>query len=814
MNKSYTKTKAALLASTLILPSQIAMAQDKDVGLEEIVVTAQKRSENLQDVPVSVQVLGNTQLENLNVNGFSDYVKFLPTVSFTQTRPGMAQVYMRGVVSGSNGNHSASMPSVGVYLDEQPITTINEILDMHMYDIARVETLSGPQGSLFGASSQAGTLRIITNKPEIGEFSAGYDVAANTTKSGEMGYTLEGYVNVPVSDQAAIRLVAWHESQGGYIDNVPSTLTFPSSFVTIDNAEFAEENFNDVETTGARAMLKLDLNENWTVTPSVIYQDQHSTGIFSHDPDVGDLEVTRYAKDDYDEKWIQAGLTIEGKIGNLDVVYAGSYLDRDRLSQYDYTGYSEYWLSYYEYYYTGSGYCLYDNAAGGCADPTQLVTGDEKYKKQSHELRIQSPQDGRFRWIAGLFYQKQEHNFDLRWIVPDADPAGSVVPQSEGTNPAFDWQTVVWQTRQVREDRDKAIFGELAFDITDNLTLTAGIRAFKFDNTLYGFNGFLKHCTYYEDADGDYTIPINPDGLPAFPCFDTRILDGQKKDSGQTYKLNLTYKIDDDKMVYATYSEGFRPGGVNRARVPNIPGYDPDYVYNYELGWKTQWLDNRLRFNGALYHLNWDNVQFSFLDFAVSNLTIIQNVGASRTNGAEFDLDFAASENLTLSLSGSFNDAKLTVDYFRDVSDPDSLIAPKGTRMPFVPKVQLSASARYTQEVAGLPGFAQLSVAHTGGSYSDLDVNVNYNQFYYDSGALKFKDVPIRSWQEAYTVVNLSAGIDGDNWSLGIFADNLFDTRAEVQRGDSVYTVFYSQMDSQNQTIRPRTIGVRFGQKF
>ncbi len=815
MNKFYSTKRAALLASTLILPSHVVLAQDSDVGLEEIVVTAQKRSENLQDVPLSVQVLGNTQLENLNVNGFEDYVKFLPTVSFTQSRPGMAQVYMRGVVSGSNGNHSASMPSVGVYLDEQPITTINEILDLHMYDIARVETLSGPQGTLFGASSQAGTVRIITNKPEIGEFSAGYDVAASTTKSGEMGYTLEGYVNIPVSDQAAVRLVGWHESQGGYIDNVPSTLTFPSSYVTINNDEFAEENFNDVETTGARASLKLDLNENWTVTPNVIYQEQHSTGVFSHDPDVGDLEVTRYAKDDYDEKWIQAGLTIEGQIGDLDVVYAGAYLDRDRISEYDYTGYSEYWLSFYEYY-SGGGYCLYYNAAGGCADPTQLVTGDEKYKKFSQELRIQSSQENRFRWIAGLFYQKQTHNFDLRWTVPDADPAGTVVLE--------DPQTVVWQTRQVREDRDKAVFGEVAFDITEDLTITAGMRAFKFDNTLYGFNGFLSHCTYHPDpvtGKPDTDNPFNPDESPAYPCFDTRILDGQKKDSGQTYKVNLTYTVDDDKLVYATYSEGFRPGGVNRARVPNIPGYDPDYVYNYEFGWKTQWMDNRLRFNGAFYHLNWDNIQFSFLDFAISNLTIIQNAGKSRTNGAEFDLDFAATENLTLSFSGSFNDSKLTADYFQATDDPATpdvdetvLSAPAGTRMPFVPKVQFSASARYTQDIAGLPAFAQLSIAHTGGSWSDLDTRINTNQFYYDNSVLKFKDVPNRSWQEAYTVVNLSAGIDGNNWSLGIFADNLFDTRAQIQRGDAVYTAFYSQMDSLNQTIRPRTIGIRFGQKF
>ncbi len=809
MKKYYGKTKVALLASTLILPAQMAIAQDTKIVLDEIVVTAQKRTENLQDVPVSVQVLGNTQLENLNVNAFADYIKFLPTVSFTQSRPGIAQIYMRGVVSSGSANHSASMPSVGVYLDEQPITTINEILDLHMYDIARVETLSGPQGSLFGASSQSGTLRIITNKPEMGEFSAGYDVAANATKSGEMGYTLEGFVNVPISDKAAIRLVAWHETDGGYIDNVPGEITIQSTGEVINNNGLVEKNFNDTNTTGARALLKVDLNENWTVSPSVTYQKQHSTGWFNHDPDdVGDLQVKRYAPEDFDEHWVQAGLTLEGKIGNLDVVYAGTYLDRQRDSQYDYTGFSEYYGAYYEHYSPGSGICYQYDADGECANLLQFTTGDEKFKKQSHELRIQSQQDSRIRWLAGVFYQKQEHNFDLRWLIPGADPAGSVVPE--------DPNTVVWQTRQVREDRDKAIFGEIAFDITDDLTLTGGIRAFKFDNTLYGFNGYLDHCTYHPDpltGRPDHSNPFNADESPAYPCFNTRILDGRSKGDGQTYKLNLTYKVDDNKMVYATYSEGFRPGGVNRARIPNIPGYDPDYVYNYELGWKTQWLDNRLRFNGAIYHINWDNIQFSFLDYSVSILTIIQNAGSSRTNGAEFDLDYAASENLTLSLSGSYNDAKLKTDYLRDANDPDSLIAPKGTRMPFVPKLQLAATARYTQDVAGLPGFAQLSVAYTGGSYSDLDTNV-YTQYYFEDNVELSRRTPGRSWQKEYAVVNLSAGIDGDNWSLGIFADNLFDSRAEIYRRDFVYTTIYNKTDTTIQTIRPRSIGIRFGQKF
>ncbi|GHF24109.1 TonB-dependent receptor [Kordiimonas sediminis] len=799
------QTKSALLASTLILPTQALSAQQDTASfsLEEIVVTAEKRTENLQDVAVSVQVLGNTQLENLNVNGFDDYVKFLPTVSYTQARPGQAQVYMRGIVSGSNGNHSASMPSVGVYLDEQPITTINEILDLHMYDIARVETLSGPQGTLFGASSQSGTLRIITNKPVIGEFSAGYDVALDTVKSGEMGYTLEGFVNAPISDNAAIRLVGWHEEDGGYIDNVASELTFPSSGITINNDDFAEKDFNDVTTTGGRALLKVDLNENWTISPGLIYQEQKSTGYFSHDPeDVGDLKVTSYTDNEYDEDWYQASLTIDGKIGNLDVVYAGAYLNRDRVSYYDYTGYSEYWESYLQYYYEDAGYCLYYNADGGCANPRQFVTGDEKFKRNSHELRIQSPQDNRLRWIVGAFYQKQEHNFDLRWTVPDADPAGTVVLE--------DPNTVVWQTRQVREDREKALFGQISFDLTDKLTLTGGLRLFKFNNTLYGFNGFLRHCTGFY-VDGKFVE--DPAGEPQYPCFDTRILDGQSKGSGETYKANLEYTINEDAMVYFTYSDGYRPGGVNRARVEGIPGYEPDWVENFEFGWKTQWMNNRLRFNGSIYHLNWTDVQFSFLDFSISNLTIIQNVGASETDGAEFDLDFAASENLTLSLSASYNDAKLKKDYFQDASDPDSLIAAAGTRMPFVPKLQFTATARYTEEIRGLPAFAQLSLTHTGGSWNDLDTN-EYPQFAYNNGSFSPVTVNGRSWNDSYTLVNFSAGIDGEKWSLGLFVDNVFDKRAEIQRGDFVYTVFRSATDTVHQTNRPRSIGIRFGQKF
>ena len=212
MNKEFTRKPLVVAVSAALRGSLVAglvavpahAQEQSERALEEIIVTAQKRSENLQDVPISVQVLGNQQLTDLNLSDFADYIEFLPTVSYISQRPGVSQVYMRGISSGGDGVHSGSMPSVGVYLDEQPVTTINRVLDVHVYDVERIETLAGPQGTYFGASSQAGTMRIITNKPQIGEFEAGFDIGAETVNDGSEGYTGEGFVNIPLTDNSAL----------------------------------------------------------------------------------------------------------------------------------------------------------------------------------------------------------------------------------------------------------------------------------------------------------------------------------------------------------------------------------------------------------------------------------------------------------------------------------------------------------------------------------------------------------------------------------------------------------------------------------
>ena len=755
----------------------------ENLVLEEVTVTAQKRTENLQDVPVSIQVLGNEQLENLQVKGFDDYIVFMPTVSYTSAGPGYGQVYMRGISSGGDGVHSGSMPSVGVYLDEQPVTTINQILDVHIYDIARIETLSGPQGTLYGQGSQSGTIRIITNKPVIGENQGAYDIFMNTTKSGDPGFGLEGFINIPINDRMAVRLVAWYEKEGGYIDNVPGELTYAASGLTVNNNATVEKNYNSASTAGLRALLKIDLNDNWTLTPGIMYQTSDVDGRWAHNPDyVGDLQVRTFFPEWNDSDWYQASLTLDGKIGDLDLVYAGAYLDRDVLSSYDYTGYAEYLEDLYGYY---GYYCLYYDPLGDCANPSQYVAGDENFNRISHELRLQSSSDQRFRWVAGLFYQRQEHYFDLQWVVPDMNPADSVVQNGVTT----------WQTNQKRVDKDGAIFGEVYFDVTDDLTLIGGLRWFNYDNSLYGFNGFLRHCTGYYDANGDFVQ--DNDGEPQFPCYDTGILDDSQDGDDTAWKGSVEYRISDSKMLYATYSEGFRAGGVNRARVPGIPKYDPDWVYNYEIGWKTTWAGGRFRFNGAAYIVDWEDFQFGFLDFSVSNLTIIQNVGNARTKGVEWDMNFAATENLTLTFSGSYNDAKLRENFWRIDTDEDEGLpptAPKGTAMPFVPDLQLTGIARWNFDVGNMPMFGQVAASYRDESWNNLDVEV-------------------RQSMDDYLLLNLSAGIQREKWQLMFYFNNVTDERGQINILDPGY-FSPSGIDYNQNIIRPRNFGIRWSQSF
>ncbi len=469
----------------------------------------------MQTVPISIQAIGTERLEQLQVKDFNDYVKFLPSVSYTSLGPGFSLPYFRGVASGENNNHSGPSPSVGMYLDEQPITTIQGALDIHMYDIARVEALAGPQGTLYGASSQAGTIRIITNKPDPTGFAAGYGLEGNFVNEGGAGYLAEGFVNLPISANAAVRLVGWVRHDAGYIDNVAGERTYQSTGACITNVQSPsagcvstpqrpESDSNDVDTYGARAALRIELNDNWSITPQLMGQNQEVNGNFAYDPAVGDLELTHFFPDISKDKWWQAALTVEGKIGNFDLVYAGAYLKRDDIVDADYSDYTFFYdecCSYVSAYWN-------DSVGDPLPDPSQFIHGTDGYKRQSHELRLSSPTDNRFRFVAGLFYQDQEHEIFQNYKI---NGIGGYVSGGEFLPLAIpEWPDTFWLTNQLRKDSDSAVFGEISFDFTEKLSGTAGIRYFETENSIRGFFGFMteNYSTNYGVAKcADYPQP-------------------------------------------------------------------------------------------------------------------------------------------------------------------------------------------------------------------------------------------------------------------------------------------------------------------
>ncbi len=291
---------------------------------------------------------------------------------------------MRGVASGENANHSGPLPSVGVYLDEQPITTIQGPLDVQIYDIARVEVLAGPQGTLYGASSQAGTIRIITNKPDPDAFDAGFAVTGSTLE-GDLGYVGEGFVNIPIGEKAAIRLVGWTKHEPGYIDNVLSTRVFPTSGIAVDNSERVEDNYNDWTKTGARLALGIDLNDTWTLTPTVMAQKTKANGTFGFDRLEGDLKVAHALAREHRGQ-VGAGRAHRARQDRQ----LGSHLrrrvpqarrrHRERLLRLRV-------LLRHLLRATASS-CLRQRWRRSI-DPSQFIVGSDRYKKQSHELRCQ-----------------------------------------------------------------------------------------------------------------------------------------------------------------------------------------------------------------------------------------------------------------------------------------------------------------------------------------------------------------------------------------------------------------------------------------
>ena len=794
---------AALLASTALGTALPALAQDQqaaaaDVQPEygDIIVTATKRSESLQKVPISIQALSTATLEQHQVASFDDYAKLLPSVSSQSFGPGQSQIYFRGVTSGGDGLHAGSAPATGLYLDEIPLTTIANNVDFHVYDVARVEALAGPQGTLYGASSLAGTLRIITNKPDPSKFEGGIDLQGNKFGKGAAGGMAEAFVNVPINEGMAIRLVGFYEHDGGYIDNTlkirnldvdndPTTGHaggVAGADVSISNAAQVKKNFNDVDTYGGRAALKVDLDDNWSMTPTIIYQNQKTHGNFLYDPRAGDLKVHDFVPEYNKDRWYQAALTIQGKLGDWDVTYAGGYFERKVANATDY--------SYYTVDYSvPSGYANFPDGHGGFIDPTQDQYLRDKYTKQSHELRVSSPADAPFRLTAGMFYQRQTDAIAADYVI---DGIGALNLDPDVTFPVgiTGFGDSVFRTRLTRRDKDAAAFGEASYDILPNLTLQGGIRVFATKTSLYGFSGF--------EGDAESAACI-PDGATNRPCSN---VDKRQNETGETHKANLTWKITPDKMVYFTYSTGFRPGGVNR-RAGIVP-FKSDTLTNFEIGWKTTWLDRRLRINGAVFTQEWKNVQFGLSPVGSNGVTNTYNAGNARVKGVEGDFSLTLG-GFVLSGAGTYVDAKLTSpfcsfdDLGNSVCDPNvAPAAPKGTRLPVQPRFKGNINARYNMTLGHIEAYVQGTALHQSGTRTFLTTD----QF------------DVIGPTKGFSTFDFALGGTLDKTNLEFFIQNAFDKRGELSRNVACGAIAYCGQDYRIYPIKPQIFGVKLGQRF
>ncbi len=747
-----------LLVSLLFGSLPAAFAQEEE-AIEEIIVSARKIEEGIQKVPMAVQVLTAETLENLNIEMFENFAEQTPSMTFLGAGPGgstvASQVFIRAVSDGGSGNFGTSSPSAAVYLDEQPLTTIGAAADWHIYDLARIEVLPGPQGTLYGASSQSGTVKIVTNRPNKEKFESGVDVSYSTYDNGDDNIKFEGFVNVPVGDNAALRFVGYSLDYGGYIDSVDSTLFIDNVITTFDGAvlrmyqdavttPFVEEDHNTVKRYGARAKFLYDFNEDWSVIASIAHQDDEVDGSWYHTPDgrglwwptsAGDLAIARFADEWSYDTMTQYAITVEGSLGFGDLTYAGAYFDRTYFAQVD-------WLNLYAIWNSPVLGCDRTvqfpapphwsdpniNYRNECANPEHPFWTDAAYSRSVHELRLTSTGDGQIQYTVGVFYDDFSDDYDLYGYAPNTRP--------ENMAPGIRNANAVWDSFNQRTDEQTAVFGELTFAFTDNWAATVGARWF--------------------DQETEILIDTNPSFFSGGP-FRTTHISGE---SDTTYKLGLSWQVTENALLYATWSEGFRQGGPNRGDAQTndlVPdSYAADFLTNYELGWKSQFADGRFTLNGAIFHMEWEDFKNAILDVNLSPFGFVDNVGNADIDGLEMEVRWAATDNLDFGAGFATYDAKLT----EDAVSPTGLVQiPKGTELPWVPENKGYLNAAYSFDVnAAWSGYGRLTYSYTGSSQSSLTAPIE---------------------QDSSSIVNFQFGLTKGPWEYQVFATNLTDERAE-----------------------------------
>jgi outer membrane receptor protein involved in Fe transport len=901
MNYRVASTVAAILAASAAQAQTAAPSG----GLEEVIVTAQRRSENLQDVPLSITAMTGETLSRLNVTTVEEFVRFVPNVTTATLGPGQSNIYMRGLSTGTLGTQGAGTngpwPNVAVYLDEQSTQVPGRNLDVYAADFERIEVLTGPQGTLFGAGAQAGVLRYITNKPRFNEFDASVKAGLASTAHGDESYNAEAVLNMPlVDDKLALRVVAYHDKRGGYIDNVPSTFTrrgtdlgfanrtggsVPTDSVVIDNGDLTDEDINEVKYSGARASLKWQIVDDWDALLAVAYQKIDGEGVFYQHPNGSEagctvdangvlqqncpgstqklksLQVTLFTPSSTEDEFVNTALTINGKVGPLDLVYAGAYLTREAQSISDYTNYARgVWGTYYQCTGFSGG------SVDKCYTPASFWDDRNDNTNMSHELRLSSPTDWRLRFVGGLFYEDRTVEARTDWhykSVPECPDSGvstgscflyldpraapkfqSAVPDMG--NPNRRASDIGFFNDFERNYTQFAAFASVDFDILDNLTLTLGTRYFDIDNSIVGANMGSFFCKVYDAKYSGFNAgasgPCNatnagyPEGNPpptGVSPYGTNVsaqADNDNQADGFRSRANLTWRITGDALVYATWSEGYRPGGFNRGAacgvkdpVKNInqwcfpTSYESDDITNIEAGWKTSFWGGRAQFNGAIYEVKWDTAQTGLFapQLGFPNLQAFLTGPDYKVQGVEFNFVIAPIEGLQIDAAGSYNDTELesappvlsnnpaSPTFGQPISESclsysggvctkvvgvEDVFGTPGTEMANAPQLQFNIRARYDWAWGEYKPYVGAAVQYQDESYSSA-TTVN------------------RYVQPSWTTMDASVGVSKDAWNAELYCTNLTD------ENESLYTTA-SQFIIVEVPMRPRTIGLRFGYNF
>jgi outer membrane receptor protein involved in Fe transport len=882
----FTKLHCAVLtalAASCSLYAEEAKNQDK-AKFEIIEVTATKRAESIQEVPVTVTALTGDSLETLGVSNFDQYVEFLPNVVFQGTGPGQNEIYIRGAATTqtniSVSSVQALQPSVAFYLDEQPVSMQGRNLDIYATDVERIEVLPGPQGTLFGASSQSGTVRLITNKPTHDGFAAGFDTSTSSTKGGDLSNSVEAYFNMSLTDSLAVRVTAYNDYQGGWIDNIlniPGEGGYIGSAVVIDrisggvltnpeavpvtsprNDALVEDNFNTANYAGARFGLSYLVNDEWNLLVQHTQQSLDTEGVFAYDPNLeGESSTNRFTPENNNDDFGLTTWTLTGRLEQLDIVYTGGYLDRDINSTIDYTGYTNggTFSAYYVCNYSGTP------DAQECFDPTKFYKEETSASRITHELRMNTSAENRWRVTAGIFYDSQELSTVGQFKIAnttDIDAYGFTNLQrtlvgTEGINSdGGPFPSEVSFVNDVTHTIDQiAVFGQLEFDITDTVTASFGARWYQIEDTYKGSTTTVDvsaRLRAFGDGSDAALIGIGEDPAEIQAAIDNGQLETSLLDSDGTLtvddtiiKASLDWKVSDEVMLFASYSEGFRPPVTNRVGGGKsssqegafdgfrIPVYSTtDSLDNIELGFKSTLFDQTLRFNATAYYSKISDLQTSRFDPTnISFLVFTDNVGDAEIKGIDGDFTWVATDNLVISGAFSFIDTELT-----SINDELAGIAPTvGSRLPYSAEFSGNLQAQYFFPIAkDMTGYINGSISYTGerlaGMTMDAYVVEDATQLIYGTGSglsiQKEADVYSgvnyldrngetfaggRYIQDSYVLANLSFGVTNDEWKAELFIDNVTDESA-------ILYIDTQQFTPKVVSNRPRTIGFRFSYDF